>query len=260
MISSLEILNYRNLVNVNIENIARVNLVIGKNNTGKTNLLESVYYYAALNEAGDTDKLVIDDLAFELLTDDLEIPSNIKFIKSGSAIQGFLNENSFDCFSPEIQEMAVDCLKVVDDRILEIDFLADNLKNPLATLKNGKNVSLLRMGNGVHRVLTILLAIGTSEGGIVLIDELERGLHYAVHEKLSNLIFEMASRQNIQIFASTQSTDVINAFGKIVNKDENKPLSGLLVKLERIDGVIEPLTFDPEELKVIVENNVEVRR
>ena len=260
MVSSIEIQNYKNLKNITINSLSRVNLIIGKNNTGKTNFLTSIEFYATQNEFF-TDKLVIDDLAANLLTDDdVLIPSNVRFVKSHLNIQALLRENSFDTFSDFIKAKAIECLNILDDRILEVDFAADNLRNPVATLKNGKNIALLRMGNGVHRVLTILLALSMSENGIVLIDEIENGLHYAVHEKLWSIIFEIAEQFNIQVFATTHSLDVIRAFGKTINQDENSPLNGLLIKLENIDNVIELLTFDQEELKVITQNSIEVRR
>ncbi|WP_159475365.1 ATP/GTP-binding protein [Dyadobacter sp. 3J3] len=261
MIASIEIQNFRNLRNLTIDSLSRVNLIIGKNNTGKTNFLESINFYSSQNEFLPEEKLVVDDLAPNLLTEDeILFSPNVKFIGTHSSIQSFLRQNTFDIFSDFIRERALRCLKIMDDRIMEIDFVADNLKNPIATFKSGRNVALLRMGNGVHRILTILLALSTSENGIVLIDEIENGLHYSVHEALWGMIFEISERLNVQVFATTQSMDTIRAFGEIVNQNENMPLNGILIKLENIDNTIESLSFDSEELKVITQNSIEVRR
>jgi AAA15 family ATPase/GTPase len=46
MLNSLEIRNYRNLRHLTIEKLGRVNLLVGKNNTGKTSVLEAVAIYA----------------------------------------------------------------------------------------------------------------------------------------------------------------------------------------------------------------------
>ena len=45
MLQSLEIRNYRNLRHLTIEKLGRVNLLVGKNNTGKTSVLEAVGIY-----------------------------------------------------------------------------------------------------------------------------------------------------------------------------------------------------------------------
>ena len=48
MLRSLEIRNYRNLRHLTIEKLGRVNLLIGKNNTGKTSVLEAIYLWVKL--------------------------------------------------------------------------------------------------------------------------------------------------------------------------------------------------------------------
>lgn len=261
MIASIEIENYRNLKNLNIDLVGQLNLITGKNNTGKTNFLESIFFYASQKEIQSAKQIIVNDQGPDILSDDEILnPQNVKFIRAHSSIQSLLRENSFDCFNDLITEKAVNFLKKIDDRILEVDFLADNLRNPIATFKNGKTVALLRMGSGVHRILTILLALSTSQNGIVLIDEIENGFHYHVQEGLWELIAAIAKDQNIQVFAATHSIDSIRAFGKTINLENGLLTPGLLIKLENIDGVIEPLTFDQEELKVIVENSIEVRK
>ena len=46
MLNSLNIKNYRNLKELKINSLGRVNLITGKNNTGKSTLLEAVAIYA----------------------------------------------------------------------------------------------------------------------------------------------------------------------------------------------------------------------
>ena len=58
MLTSLGIRNYRNLRSLDIERLARVNLIAGKNNTGKTSLLEAVSLYAAKGDIQWIDELL----------------------------------------------------------------------------------------------------------------------------------------------------------------------------------------------------------
>jgi AAA15 family ATPase/GTPase len=46
MLRSLEIRNYRHLRHLTVEKLGRVNLLVGKNNTGKTSVLEAVAIHA----------------------------------------------------------------------------------------------------------------------------------------------------------------------------------------------------------------------
>ena len=47
MINSLYIKNYRNLKELSIKSLGRVNLITGKNNTGKSTILEAIAIYAS---------------------------------------------------------------------------------------------------------------------------------------------------------------------------------------------------------------------
>jgi AAA15 family ATPase/GTPase len=47
MLNSLYIKNYRNLKELKINSLSRVNLITGKNNTGKSTVLEAIATYAA---------------------------------------------------------------------------------------------------------------------------------------------------------------------------------------------------------------------
>ena len=51
MLGSLYIKNYRNLKELTVNSLGRVNLIIGKNNTGKSTLLEAVAIYATKGDA-----------------------------------------------------------------------------------------------------------------------------------------------------------------------------------------------------------------
>jgi len=46
ILSSLEIRNFRGFQHLLIERLGRVNLIVGKNNVGKSNLLEALQMYA----------------------------------------------------------------------------------------------------------------------------------------------------------------------------------------------------------------------
>ena len=59
MLRSLEIRNYRNLRHLTIEKLGRVNLLVGKNNTGKTSVLEAVAIYASKQDEISTIKLLL---------------------------------------------------------------------------------------------------------------------------------------------------------------------------------------------------------
>lgn len=60
-------------------------------------------------------------------------------------------------------------------------------------------VPLTSLGDGMNRVLGIMLALIAAKGGLLLIDEVENGLHYSVQADLWRLILEMAEQLDVQV-------------------------------------------------------------
>lgn len=92
-------------------------------------------------------------------------------------------------------------------------------------------VPLNSLGDGMLRVLQLVLKVFPAKGGFLLIDEFENGLHFSVQEKVWELLFEMAHKLDIQVFATTHSWDCIESFAKaaIARKD----VEGVLFRVGR---------------------------
>lgn len=113
------------------------------------------------------------------------------------------------------------------------------------------------MGEGMTRILAIALGIITFEGGVMLIDEIENGLHYSVLEPVWTAIAETARKYQVQVFATTHSWECTRAAHQAFEK------SGVydfrLHRIERDDEKIKVLTYDSETIKTSLEMNWEVR-
>ena len=123
-------------------------------------------------------------------------------------------------------------------------------------------VPLGSMGDGMLRVLQIILKVFSAQGGFLLIDEFENGLHYSVQEKIWALIFKLAEQLNIQVFATTHSWDCIESFTKVAV--DNQSSEGVLFRMGRSvrtsdNGKVIATVFDENQLQNITQADVEVR-
>lgn len=75
------------------------------------------------------------------------------------------------------------------------------------------------MGEGMSRVARLILAIADSPGGVVLVDEIENGVHHSVLEKVWKAIHEAAVHNGVQLFATTHSLECIHAARQAVGGD-----------------------------------------
>ena len=127
-------------------------------------------------------------------------------------------------------------------------------------LSGVRDVSPLRsMGDGVNRILTIILAMVNAENGYLLIDEFENGLHYSVQEQLWKIIFQTAKILNVQVFATTHSNDCIRSFGNVLNSGDYDSDSGKLIRLDRKGDEVFDTDFNAEELHTANVQNIEIR-
>lgn len=90
-------------------------------------------------------------------------------------------------------------------------------------------VPLNSMGDGMTRILQLILKVFSARGGFLLIDEFENGLHYSIQSQVWSLIFDLATKLNIQVFATTHSWDCITSFAQIALERED--VGGLLFRV-----------------------------
>ncbi|MGB8344109.1 MAG: ATP-binding protein, partial [Ktedonobacteraceae bacterium] len=118
-------------------------------------------------------------------------------------------------------------------------------------------IPLRSLGDGMMRTLATVLALVNAKDGILLIDEFENGFHYSVLPELWQMIFQVARRLNVQVFATTHSWDCIESFQKVAA--ENKQEEGLLMRLSLKGNDIVATIFDENELGIITRERIEVR-
>jgi predicted ATPase len=121
----------------------------------------------------------------------------------------------------------------------------------------GRRVPMSQMGEGMVRLLSLVLEITNASGGLVLIDEIENGLHHSVLTKVWSAIAQAARSSNTQIFATTHSWECIKAAHDAFMKSGTYDLR--LHRLERINQDIRALTYDQKTLETSVDMSLEVR-
>jgi len=118
-------------------------------------------------------------------------------------------------------------------------------------------LSLRSMGEGLVRAFGLSLALVNSRGGLLLVDEIDSGLHYSVQYEIWKLIFHLAQSLDIQVFATTHSWDSVAAFQQAAA--DNTELKGMLIRLQRRGDEIIPTLFDEHKLAIATREQIEVR-
>lgn len=117
------------------------------------------------------------------------------------------------------------------------------------------------MGDGMVRLFSIILAIATTPGGAVLIDEVDTGFHYSTLEVMWKAVYAAAKQFDVQIFATTHSYECLRALGEYLegHTTESENDSTCLYRIDRRADEHKAVRFDQREFITSLEHFWEVR-
>ena len=110
------------------------------------------------------------------------------------------------------------------------------------------------MGEGMSRLARLVLGISAAPNGVVLIDEVENGIHHSELPKVWRVIDTAARQLSTQIFATTHSLECVRAAHESLAEDDFR-----LHRLEANDDGNRCVTYDPETIAAALEFNLEIR-
>jgi hypothetical protein len=113
------------------------------------------------------------------------------------------------------------------------------------------------MGDGIWRMLAMAIAVIRSENGYLFVDEIDTGLHYSVMRDMWKMVATTAGRLNVQVFATTHSSDCVNSLAAICRRDSNANTDASLQRVER--GNDRAIAFTEREIIIAAERGIEAR-
>jgi len=172
------------------------------------------------------------------------------------SVDKMLNEKKKDLLLPFLQSL--------DDKITDIRVgvkATDAGVQSLVLVDIGLDrfIPINLLGDGMMRLLSISTGISTAEGGVLMIDEIENGLHVTALEQLWKIVLDWSEKYDVQIFTTTHSEDVIKSLRNVL--DENMFPDSVacyrLVKFE--EGETEAYRYSQEQLGMALNSNTDIR-
>ena len=168
--------------------------------------------------------------------------------------------------TPE-EDLLVEALRTIEPNIERIASIGSDRARFASGVRQGNIVVKLlnhrdripigSMGDGIWRMLGIALSLVNAKNGILLIDEIDTGLHYSVLSKMWHLVKTTSERLNIQVFATTHSRDCYESLASI-SRDEIS--EGSCVTIQRIErNAKQAISFSEQEIVAASERGIEVR-
>jgi hypothetical protein len=152
-------------------------------------------------------------------------------------------------------------LHTIEPAIERIASVGTNKRSPwrdghggIVMMVAGQRVPVGSLGDGIWRLLGIALSLARARGGVLLVDEIDTGLHYSVLVDMWRLVFETARSLDVQVFATTHSRDCYEALAAVTEPGRNE------ISLQRIErGKVDAIAFSELEIRQAAERGLEVR-
>ena len=156
------------------------------------------------------------------------------------------------------KQQIVDVLKYLEPEVSDILTIANQGQIKIYIRVSDQLFPVRLAGDGMNRLLHLILVILAHPDSIVLIDEIDTGFHYSMLGNLWTLIASAARESNCQIIASTHSYECVqSAVDGMTAADMMDHFC--LYRLEHRDNENRAFRMDAELVRYSTDANMEVR-
>ena len=182
------------------------------------------------------------------------------FLPSNSR-EGNILDSYSELVRRQLKDSIIKALQNFDSRITNIEALSDGLYLQFEDMN--ELIPLSMSGDGVRRYLGIVSYVINPMTDMVLIDEIENGLHYSAYSKLWESLILSAIANKVQLFVTTHSEETLRCLAKVYKKLEQTISSnGIRVYTvdQEVNGEQKAYALSAEGLLGAIESNIEIRK
>jgi hypothetical protein len=155
--------------------------------------------------------------------------------------------------------LAVELAQLFDPEVKDLDVVdLSGRRSVRVTHKARGVVDLASFGDGLRRAVLFSLMLSRAGGGVLLIDELEVGIHPALMRDVYLRLCEAAQAAQAQLILTTHSLEAVDAIlGAANDHSKQDALSAFWV--QRKDGKHEVRRYDFAKLSMLREAGLDIR-
>lgn len=204
--------------------------------------------------------LIMEPDKIKLLSDHIsQIPCAAVFLGSNRRVKPNEDANRFgELDIVGRQELVIEILKTIEPKLIGLSTIALGETSLIhGDIGRGRKIPVAFMGEGTSKLLSIILAIATNENGVLLIDEIENGIHYSVMSKIWEVISRASVQFNCQIVATTHSYECLKSLQEGVPEEFSDKIS--YIRLDKTGDTIIAKNYNHKTLGAAISRGWEVR-
>lgn len=174
-------------------------------------------------------------------------------------IDTYIESSSIEAIDRVIQkgekQRLIDMLKIFDEKIVDINFTSD--REIYITTSDKLSMSMASFGDGFKKAIILTSKVIEAENGILLVDEIENGIHKDIIGKIFKEIIKNSKLYNTQIIATTHS---LEAIGALLEKFDETLNEVAVYRLEEFKGRIYSRRFSGSKAyEIIIQEGGDLR-
>ena len=159
-----------------------------------------------------------------------------------------------------------EALQIIEPKIKRIAPAATSKSRPTSSSRGGffvllsdhnQRVPIGSLGDGIWQILGLALAIVSAKDGVLLVDEIDTGLHFTAMSDMWKLIWETAKKLNVQVFATTHNSDCWTSLATIASQEDAQK-EGITIQRIEPDKEVS-VAFNEREIVIAANRRIEVR-
>lgn len=151
----------------------------------------------------------------------------------------------------------LDALRILEPRLRGLEVLVMEGRSVLHGQVDGDLLPLPLMGEGMSAVADFVLAMHANRESVLLIDEIENGLHYGVLADVWRALSRTAERTGVQIIATTHSRECQVAAARALSGRNELRMYRLARDPKRPGVAVD--SYDEELIGAALDMNLELR-
>ena len=192
----------------------------------------------------------------------------IRFVMASSLTSEYVPTLFNDIVLTPEEDLVTEALRFIDPAIERIAAAGpETMPSGLRYLRRGglfvrlaeikDRVPIASMGDGIWCVLGLALSMVHSVNGILLVDEIDTGLHHTVMEKMWRFLYDAARKYNVQVFATTHSRDCYESLSAICRESVSDYSDVTIQRIERDRK--DAVAYSEQEIVAAAKHDSEVR-
>ena len=190
------------------------------------------------------------------------VEKNFAVLFSSDLLSSNLTNDLSELFKRKQKNTLLEYLQKFDSRINAIEILNNDVYVGFDDVKEMLPISM--SGDGLRRFLNIVAGSANPNNTMILIDEIDNGLHYSAYKKLWEAIFALATDTNKQVFVTTHSKETLYRLNEMLEDHseyqdalrlytiENTKLKGHQAYKYTYEGLAEACNNDIEIRSVVL--------